>query len=608
VKFWKFFPCSPGTKTPALQGDWRAHATADEAQIDAWQAEGYNLAIDCEASGLTVIDTDGGPVGEATWARLCDENGLAPETYTVRTPKGGKHRYFQGDCPSSVQKLGKKVDTRGQGGYVLWEGTTQDGEYTIEHDVPVVPLPAWVAPLVGSRKSEHKAAVEELDLPVNLRRAERFLKGLQPVVQGHGADARTYEVAAALRDLGVSQEVSVDLMLSHYDCTPQDDRFEAFIARKVENVWSYAQNEPGAWGASSGTERFAAYASPGQAETPGSEDDSRFRLWSVDEALERPEPVFLLPGILPAIGLCPIVGPPDNGKTFIALDMALHVASGIAGWGRPESRPRDVVFYSGEGFDDVVHNRVMAWCKAHDYDKSALKLHFLENFANVLDDSDMDAMVAAIIAKELKPAMIVIDTYSRALTEAMLDENSAKEVNQWVKAAEGIKRGFRCAIVPIHHTGKDPVNGGRGSNALYASADAHFIVEANWEHRVFCLTQDKLKGWARAAPMHFEANVIDRSLVLRGITPETYRSVTAPTGGISGRALASALQTFPGPVSTHVLATALYVPAPGESVEETQDALERLERKLRTGAKEKWAIFCEGTGRDLNWALPSRPE
>lgn len=598
MKKWKLFPVTPGQKTPALEGDWRLHATDDDAQIDAWLDAGYDLGLDCEASGLAIVDLDGA-VGEETWAALPG----APETYTVETPRGGRHLYFSGTAPSSVQKLGPKIDTRGVGGYVVFQGPG----YRLIRDVAVAPLPAWIVPALNVSKSEHKAAVETLDLPVNLRRAERFLAARAPAIEGQGGDDWTFKTACAVLDLAVSPEMALGLMLDWNErCIPPWSEDELDI--KLSNAASYQQNEPGAWGVSSGTERFASYTSPVMDAEPVPEENSRFRLWSVDEALERPEPAFLLPGILPAIGLCPIVGPPDNGKTFIALDMALHVASGLAGWGRPESRPRDVVFYSGEGFDDVVHNRVMAWCKAHDFDKSALKLHFLENFANVLDDGDLDAMVAAIIAKGLKPAMIVIDTYSRALTEAMLDENSAKEVNQWVKAAEGIKRGFRCAVVPIHHTGKDPANGGRGSNALYASSDAHFIVEANWEHRVFALTCDKLKGWAKPAPMHFEASVIERSLVLRGITPETYRSATAQTGGISGRAIGAALLTFPGPVSTHVLATALYVAADGESVEETQDALERLERKLRTGAKEKWAVYCEGVGRDLTWALPSRPE
>ena len=53
---WKIFPITPGAKTPALEGDWRKHATSDPDVIEGWRAAGYDLAVDCGASGLFVID------------------------------------------------------------------------------------------------------------------------------------------------------------------------------------------------------------------------------------------------------------------------------------------------------------------------------------------------------------------------------------------------------------------------------------------------------------------------------------------------------------------------------------------------------------------------
>jgi putative DNA primase/helicase len=83
------------------------------------------------AIGAFVVDLDAG-VDEKTGEvfetpnlirALCSEIGAAlPDTWMVETPRGGRHLYFQlpdGAAPGNRAGLIKRVDVRGDGGYVI---------------------------------------------------------------------------------------------------------------------------------------------------------------------------------------------------------------------------------------------------------------------------------------------------------------------------------------------------------------------------------------------------------------------------------------------------------------------------------------------------------
>lgn len=145
--------CTDGHKTPEQRG------TIDtELLATAWALRPYNVGIVTGPSGLLVVDLDtlkpeepkGTPDGATSFAALCERAGQAvPDTYRVRTARGGEHLYFTPPpdirLHSSAGRLAKKIDTRGWGGYVVASGsTTPDGTYTILDDREPVPLPDWL--------------------------------------------------------------------------------------------------------------------------------------------------------------------------------------------------------------------------------------------------------------------------------------------------------------------------------------------------------------------------------------------------------------------------------------------------------------------------------
>jgi hypothetical protein len=182
---WHVFPCAPGSKRPALKGNWQDLATTDPERIRSWWArQAYNIGIACGPSGLVVIDLDiestrdapGGPGGPASGAAslelLCRAHGqrYPAGTYTIDTPSGGCHLYFTAPATpvrNSTGRVGPLIDIRADGGYVIGAGSRIGARaYVTRGDfLPLaLPLPAWIARLLADDPAPPEAA-RPLPLP-----------------------------------------------------------------------------------------------------------------------------------------------------------------------------------------------------------------------------------------------------------------------------------------------------------------------------------------------------------------------------------------------------------------------------------------------------------
>lgn len=126
-------------------------ATTDEETIRQWWTRwsDANLGIVTGAvSGLLVLDEDGVEGAET----LCQQKRHIPPTAISRTGGGGRHYYFQHPgfrCGNTTAKIGNKVDTRGDGGYVVAPGSIHASgnpyEWIIDpHECPPAPAPGWL--------------------------------------------------------------------------------------------------------------------------------------------------------------------------------------------------------------------------------------------------------------------------------------------------------------------------------------------------------------------------------------------------------------------------------------------------------------------------------
>lgn len=128
---WNVFPLRPGCKEPATRHGFK-DASNDEDQLAAWAKRwpNANIAVRCgDESGMTVLDIDRHHGGHLTMERIVATGKRLPDTVTARSPQGGWHLYFAYNplIGNTTDKLGKGLDTKSQGGYIvlppsLWNG------------------------------------------------------------------------------------------------------------------------------------------------------------------------------------------------------------------------------------------------------------------------------------------------------------------------------------------------------------------------------------------------------------------------------------------------------------------------------------------------------
>lgn len=167
---WRVFPLTPGRKTPRRElTGWETKATTDPDRINAWwhRHPTDNVAIATGPSELVVVDLDTTKPGDtppdgvelvAGGAQVLDElahrhNGELPATWTVATPSGGRHLYYEApagrELRNTAGRIGWHIDTRARGGFVVAAGSLIDGRrYELVDDTPPAPLPGWLLQLL----------------------------------------------------------------------------------------------------------------------------------------------------------------------------------------------------------------------------------------------------------------------------------------------------------------------------------------------------------------------------------------------------------------------------------------------------------------------------
>lgn len=228
---WHVFPLRPRDKRPALHGEtdcpgtgdcasghrkWEQRATTDPDRIrKAWSAGAFNVGIATGPSGLVVVDLDpvkakdpkGTPDGVTSLQALCERAGqTVPTTYRTRTASGGQHRYFTAPpgarLGNSAGKLGKHIDTRAHGGYIVAAGSTlPNGTYDVVDPTEPVPLPEWLYVLLTPRQSAR--GLMATPVPVRASRyATAALRAETAAVAGAGEGSRNWTLVRAARALG----------------------------------------------------------------------------------------------------------------------------------------------------------------------------------------------------------------------------------------------------------------------------------------------------------------------------------------------------------------------------------------------------------------------
>ena len=219
------------------------------------------------------------------------------------------------------------------------------------------------------------------------------------------------------------------------------------------------------------------------------------------------KPAWVIDGLVETETLGLLFGEPGCGKSFLAVDMALCVATGVPFHER--SVKQGAVFYiAGEGFNGLTR-RFRAWAKHKNVDIDGAGFFVSKKAAQFLDAASAAAVTRAVqtLANEHGiPAMIFIDTIARNFGAG--DENSTSEMNAFIAAMDALKGEFPdCAVILVHHTGHSEKQRARGSIALKGALDVEYRLDKSGD--TITLLNTKMKDAEPPAAIAFNLESID---------------------------------------------------------------------------------------------------
>ncbi|PZP63003.1 MAG: hypothetical protein DI604_28160 [Delftia acidovorans] len=444
-------------------------------------------------------------------------------TYRVKTPSGGMHVYVRvseqhhNRIDSIPDYPG--IDIRSDGGYVVGPGSTVDGKVYEAVPGPIEPAGQAVEAALLKKAPKHNIAASkepavELDLPEHIALATDYLKMRAPEAQeGAGGNETTYSVAAKCREFGLSQDATLELMLEHWN---EAKAFPAWLPNElstvVANAYKYAT---GSWGGNTAVGEFEAVdigdigapPAPEQITNPA----SRKRILKVlDYAAmqDLPDPVWLVEGILMKQSAALMFGKSNAFKSFLGIDLGLHVALGRS-WHGHEVKQAKVLFVATEGAVGVAKQRIPGWYAHYKVPVEQRSNAYLYPQEIALDDKEqVEAVIAT--AKHLGIGLLVLDIFGGTMNGTEVEDTTARA---WVRSVQRLIREAGLTTLTVAHTGWQDETRARMHTHFWGSFDSRLRVEGDKEKLTTVLSIERHKDADSRGEFGFKLEQSEKTLV-----------------------------------------------------------------------------------------------
>jgi len=237
------------------------------------------------------------------------------------------------------------------------------------------------------------------------------------------------------------------------------------------------------------------------------------------DAIATASPAALVPGYLHVGSQHVLFGAPAAFKTFLALDWALHVATGLPWLGHVPVQQRGVVFFAGEAAHRLLI-RQAAWYAARQISveqSESVPFALVDTLPTlgVGDDGLYDAL-ARIDEASSDPALLVFDNLTRMAAQASLSTVDPGELGRILAALDTLARKTGASTLTICHSPMSDPNKVAGSYPIMANPDVVLQADrgdgltttirskkardtAGAEPLVLTLERQDVRDWLRAS-------------------------------------------------------------------------------------------------------------
>lgn len=463
---------SPG-KHPIPHIGFKA-ATKDLTMVEHfWQTNpSANIGIATgKISNIAVLDVDPKHEGDLSLKTLCDEIGEF-STYTVRTGSGGLHFYFRypTDCEikNSSGLLGKGLDIRGEGGYVVAPPSNHISgkNYEVLFDGVIAELPEKLKEKLLQPKQPVTPAPQTSP---GIRATPTTQPYLAPdqILQG-GRNIELTKLGGSLRRIGLSElAITSALQIENQRiCQPPLD--DAEVRRIAHSVSRYAPDEV----------LQAVADDPALQNIPNDFENTLQVFLYKDFRQQTFEPKEILGFEIGKRDVAMIAGATNAGKSTLLRNVLMCMAAGRPFLPFYEGiRPVKIVYFDLETDAEDLHKDTIIMDQV--FTKSELDL-LGENLivvpkgilqGELFQFNRHENWISQLI-KDNGIEFVVVDNVSAAFD--LNDENSGSEVTKKVMKPLGkLAVQGHCGIVFAHHFGKGKtelehagVHASRGSSSF----------------------------------------------------------------------------------------------------------------------------------------------
>lgn len=201
------------------------------------------------------------------------------------------------------------------------------------------------------------------------------------------------------------------------------------------------------------------------------QDNDLFKLYQMSDLNTLIKRKYLIKNFLDEGGMSLLYGASNSGKTFVALDLAYHIATG-ASWCGKKTKKGPVVYIAAEG-GVGIKERILAMKQNFNNDEMP-ELYILPTQVSLRGSNDDTSKLIETLENIPNLKMVIVDTLARAINGG--NENSSDDMGEFIKNCDRIRMQTNAHLMIIHHSGKNDAQGARGHSSLKAAVDTEIKV------------------------------------------------------------------------------------------------------------------------------------